>query len=499
MTLFARLRAHAREAPSRVAIDGADTQLSYATLLTEVEATAERLTAERVRVLAIDLDNGPAWAVLDLAALYLGITVVPLPAFFSPTQARHALESAGVDAIASADARTLSGRLGEGLAAIPPLHVGGADVALLRPVRGARSAPSPIPPGVHKITFTSGTTGDPKGVMLNRTQIEAVVGSLAAAVGMMPRDRHIALLPLSVLLENIAGIYLPLWSGATAQLWPLRQVGLSGSSRLDRGSLVAALCGSAATTAVFTPQTLQGLVEAVEQGARTPSTLRFAAVGGAPVSPRLLERATALGLPVYEGYGLSECSSVICLNTPGHHRPGSVGRPLPHLVVRIDDGEVVVAGQSFCGYLGGPPATADDWHSGDLGELDADGFLYLHGRRRNVFITAFGHNVAPEWVERELMLEPAIAQAAVFGEARPRNVAVIVPALGVTADDIELALARVNRELPDYARVSGWIAAEGPFTPANGQLTGTGRVRRDVVAAHHAGAIDALYREVHVS
>lgn len=264
--------------------------------------------------------------------------------------------------------------------------------------------------------------------------------------------------------------------------------------------MVEALTETAATTAIFTPHTLRGLVEAVEGGFDRPLGLRFAAVGGAPVSPRLLERAAAAGLPVFEGYGLSECCSVVCLNTPADHRPGSVGKALPHVRLRItDDGEVVVAGQGFSGYLGSPPGLAAEHHTGDLGEIDADGFLYLHGRRRDVFITAFGRNVAPEWVERELTLEPAIAQAAVFGEARPYNVAVIVPGSGAAAADIEVALARVNRVLPDYARVARWIFATDPFTPTNGLLTGTARIRRDAVMARYVHAIDSLYREVYAS
>jgi long-subunit acyl-CoA synthetase (AMP-forming) len=202
---------------------------------------------------------------------------------------------------------------------------------------------------------------------------------------------------------------------------------------------------------------------------------------------------------VFEGYGLSECGSVVCLNTPGATRPGSVGRPLPHVRVTLAaDGEVFVQGQPFAGYLGQAPrarAGGDGWPTGDLGRLDDDGFLYLTGRRRSVFITAYGRNVAPEWVERELALEPAVAQAAVFGEARPWNVAVIVPASGVDAAAVASAVRRANLGLPDYARVSQWLPADGPFTPGNGLLTGTGRVRRQAVQDRYRDRIETLYRQ----
>jgi acyl-CoA synthetase (AMP-forming)/AMP-acid ligase II len=313
-------------------------------------------------------------------------------------------------------------------------------------------------------------------------------------------DRHLALMPLAVLLENIAGVYAPLWAGASVMLLPMAKVGLSGSSGLNGETMALALSENRATTAIFTPQTLQGVIEALESSPAIPLSLRFAAVGGAPVSPRLLQRAAELGLPVFEGYGLSECASVVCLNTPAHHRSGSVGRPLPHLQLTLsDDGEVLVHGQPFVGYLGEAPSASGRWPTGDLGELDDDGFLYLHGRRRNVFITAFGRNVAPEWVERELMLEAAIAQAAVFGEARPYNVAVVVPGSGATPSDIEAAFARTNRTLPDYARVSRWLPADAPFSPANGLLTGTGRIRRTALLERYGQAIELLYCEAQTS
>ena len=112
-----------------------------------------------------------------------------------------------------------------------------------------------------------------------------------------------------------------------------------------------------------------------------------------------------------------------------------------------------------------------------------------------IFITAYGRNVSPEWVERELILEPAIAQAALFGEARPWNVAVIVPSGDAGEHEIEAAVQRVNRSLPDYARIGRWFAADTPFTIANGQLSGTGRLRRNAIHHHYESRMQALYRQ----
>lgn len=505
MSLFARIVAHAATSPQKPALVGRDGELGYAALRNAVDRAVAHLRASGVRVLGCALDNGPDWAVLDIAALHQGICLVPLPPFFSPAQLRHAIGKSGIEAVVTDRA----GQLRQALPGVfaetrAPFAIAGQNLDWIETLPAAVESASPVPDDIRKITFTSGTTGDPKGVMLSWPHMQAVVESLARGVRMQPGDRHVALMPLAVLLENIAGLYVSLWAGATAVLLPMDALGLRGSSALDGRAMADVLAASQASTAIFTPQTLQGVTEALEQATQRAAPiatgLRFAAVGGAPVAPRLLQRAARAGLPVYEGYGLSENASVATLNTPGGNRPGSVGKPLAHVGLSIaDDGEVVIARRLFAGYLGEPAPADTHWQTGDLGELDADGFLYLRGRKRNVFITAFGRNVAPEWVERELTLEPAIAQAAVFGEARPFNVAVVVVADGFNGADVDVALARVNRALPDYARVSRWTAAQAPFVPGNGMLTGTGRIRRDKVLADYAAAIESLYREAQTS
>lgn len=501
MNLLDRLTLHAAEQPTQPALAWPGGEMSYASLVHQIEGAMRLLQDLDAKVVAVDLGNGPAWVVLDIAAMQLGICLVPLPSFFSPGQLRHVVDQSAAHAVVSDDVQRLRERLGE------LLHDRATDVEIalqtlswIETRRALHRQPHPLPHGVHKITFTSGTTGEPKGVMLSWPQIRPVVSSLVSAVGMGRTDRHLALMPLAVLLENIGGIYAPLWAGAAVSLLPMAQLGMSGSSALDGSVMARALSDSKATTAIFTPQLLQGLVEAMEGDKTLRPALRFVAVGGAPLSPRLLQRATALGLPVFEGYGLSECGSVVCLSTAAANRPGSVGRPLPHVRLRIaDDGEVIVRGQPFIGYLGDAPGSQAEWHTGDLGELDAHGYLYLRGRRRNVFITAFGRNVAPEWVERELTLEPAIVQAAVFGEAQPYNVAVVVPRRGAGGAEIDAALLSANRMLPDYARVARWVAADSGFSSANGLLTGTGRIRRDAVLERYRVEIESLYYEANPS
>jgi long-subunit acyl-CoA synthetase (AMP-forming) len=496
------IKAHAATRPTATAIVWRDGQLTYRQLYERVHEAMAWLEAEGVEAIGLDLENGPDWVVLDLAALAMRICVVPLPRFFAPGQLRHAIASTGVDAIISDHPGSLPVALADLLNdASGSLAFCRTPHTVLRTTTDAvRCNAKGCLAGADKVTFTSGTTGSPKGARLTWLQMRSVTVSLVEAAGMTANDRHLATMPFAVLLENIAGIYAPLWAGARVILSAMPDIGIRGAADVDGQVLAEALARHAATTAIFTPQTLQAVVEALEDRIAEVPDLRFAAVGGAPVSSRLLSRAADLGLPVYEGYGLSECSSVVCLNTPAHNRPGSVGRPLPHVDLAIaDDGEIVVHDSHFSGYVGQPAADAITWRTGDVGELDADGFLYLRGRRRNVFITAFGRNVAPEWVERELALEPSIFQAAVFGEARPFNVAVIVASDGATVAQVEAAVKRVNHDLPDYARVNRWVPAATPFSPANGLLTGTGRVRRQQVYERHRDVIQSIYQEVALS
>lgn len=491
MNLLDRIDAQAIATPDRVALEGNGERLDYARLAGAVATLARQLRREPIRVLGVAMDNRPAWAVIDLAAMAAGITVVPLPPFFSAAQIRHAIRDAAIDTVVSDDAATFLSRVGGEMRVNAFFDVEG--IALSRIDTGLRG--HKVPDGIAKITYTSGTTAEPKGVMLGWQHIEPVVRDLADAVGVGGGDRLLALNPLAVLLENIGSVYVALWSGATAMLPSIRETGLLGAAGIDGARMTGLLRESRAATAIFMPQTLLAVTETLEREGTFLPDLRFAAVGGAPVSPRLLARAAARGLPVFEGYGMSECASVMTLNTPAANRPGSVGKPLPHIRLRIgNDGEVEVLGATSAGYLGHEAANEGWWGSGDLGHFDADGYLYLEGRRRNCFITAFGRNVAPEWVEKELTLEPAIAQAAVFGEARAFNVAVLVSAPGADAQAVTAAVQRANAGLPDYARVARWLLADGPFTPANGLFTGTGRVRREAVHAAYADALESLFK-----
>jgi acyl-CoA synthetase (AMP-forming)/AMP-acid ligase II len=322
-----------------------------------------------------------------------------------------------------------------------------------------------------------------------------VAGGVAEALAPLAIGRHLSALPLAVLLENVAGTLAALSQGATCLVPPLRQVGLQGSSNFDPAALDTAVRGAQAHSVILLPQMLRawtGFLQA--SGRRAPASLQLVAVGGAAVGAPLIAAAQALGLPACEGYGLSEGGSVQTLNLPGAQRPGSAGRVLPHARVRIaDDGEIEIAGSLFLGYLGqeddhaAPPAW---WRSGDLGEIDADGFVHVRGRRKQVLITAFGRNVSPEWVETALRGEPAIAQAVVFGEAQPALSAVVWP-MRPDIDDtaLDAAVRSANATLPDYARIGRWCRATAAFSAETGLATANGRPLRAAIEHRHALAL----------
>ncbi|MGE6793470.1 AMP-binding protein [Pseudomonas guineae] len=461
--------------------------LSYAQLLAEIEVRSQHLQQLGARRIALALDNGIDWVLWDLATLHAGLVCVPVPGFFSSSQQVHVLDSAGIDCLIGPE-NTLFSALGFSASATASATASAAGV-LQRP----RAVVSELPVGTCKVTYTSGTTGQPKGVCLDVATQLAVAHSLVRASASCQVERHLCVLPLATLLENIAGIYAPLLAGAQIELMPMAQVGLLGASQFDLPRFLTALGQAQPNSLILLPQLLLALVSAAERGLPLPDSLHFIAVGGGRVSSQLLQRADALGLPIFEGYGLSECASVVCLNTPEQRRIGTVGQPLPHLQVRLGaDQEVQVKGPRLLGYLG-EPVTDEEWlGTGDLGHFEGP-FLVLHGRKKHQFITSLGRNVNPEWVEAELVQQLPIAQAWLHGEALPGNVAVLVPRFETTSDSqLAEAVAAANQSLPDYARVHHWLRAEHPFSSSNELATSNGRLRRNALFAHYQNAIEQL-------
>jgi long-chain acyl-CoA synthetase len=480
------LRALALQPADTVLLSGADGDWRAADILAQVETLSSRLAG--CRVLAVLADNGPAWVMADLAAMHAGKVHLPLPGFFSPDQMAHALARSAADAVLT-DQPERIGALDLGFG------ITGAwqGMTLMRRV----VAPVAMPAGTAKISFTSGSTGAPKGVCLSAEGLYDTARAVQARLADLPIQKHLAVLPLALLLENVAGVYTPMLRGAAIHLPPLQKLGWHGMAGFDPAALHGTAEAARPDSLILVPELLKAWTLYLAKTAkRPPVSLDYVAVGGARVDPALLQGARAFGLPAYQGYGLTECGSVVSLNRPGDERPG-VGRPLEHARVSIDGGEVRVRARAFLGYLDGEPPLTDsdgavDFATGDLGELDEQGHLKLAGRRKNLLISSFGRNLSPEWVESAMLARPAIGQVVVAGDARPYLSAILAPAPGARPEDIASAVAAANEGLPDYARIGAWLSVP-PFSPGNGLATGNGRPVRAAILDRFAADIAALY------
>lgn len=475
--------------PFESVLQSGDTSLSLIDFLHHVDDLALHLQGQEIKSVALYLDNGADWIIADLACQIAELPVVPLPLFFSAEQVRHAVLSGGVDTIIT-DRRVHE--------ILPSAAIAPSDNFFVEDTIEIRRLPpngtALLPPGTQKVTFTSGTTGTPKGVCLSARQQLTLASSLASVVR-VDNPVHLCVLPLSTLLENLAGVYAPLLSGGRVIAPPLAKVGLDGSSGLNVEQLLACINQYQPNTLIVVPEMLNALVLAADAGWQPPISLRFVAVGGGKTSPELLRHAHSHGIPAYEGYGLSECSSVVSLNVPDANRIGAVGRPLPHVDVSIVDGEIVVTGNAFLGYANQPDSWGKDLvHTGDIGHIDSDGYLYVDGRLKHQLISSFGRNLSPEWVESELLTGPMLQQAVVIGDDRPYCVALVWPRdPSSSASEIAAWISEVNIRLPDYARVKNWYRLPKVLLTSDGLLTENGRPKRVNIENQYELAIASLY------
>lgn len=428
--------------------------------------------------------NGLDWVVTDLAAIAAGRTLVPLPAMFSDSQLRHIVRAAGIGLVL-ADSASLP-RARRLAPAVAPIVATEGDVI----PGGARRA--------RRVIFTSGSSGAPKGVRLGDGQLNAMVKALAAATGVGCGDRYLSLLPLAMLLEELCAIHVPVLVGGRCDIEPAIAVSVAGG---NLGAIADAVERHRPTITVLVPELLRAWVAALlRSGRQAPETLRYVAVGGAPVPASLAAAAWTLGIPVHEGYGLSECASVVALNRAGERAPGTVGTPIDGVEVAIEEGEIVVRGPTVMdGYLGGPTAEGA-WRTGDLGHFDAGGRLVVDGRRDNLLVTAIGRNVQAEWVETALTGDPRIALATVIGHGARHLTAIVVAAPGAEAAfaDPEGAHHIVRAacgDLPAYAVPGAVIVTDLAALSAANLLTPAGRPDRSALAARFAAFSETPLRD----
>jgi long-chain acyl-CoA synthetase len=483
-SLIVQLLKRCAAQPDDDALRSRDLRMSYAELMDAVEHATEQLRSLELRRIGLYLDNGLDWIIFDLAALAAGITAVPLPRFFSLAQIVHAIDDAKLDGIVF-DRELPPGVIASGVALpgfsdsriqcieIGNRETGNGSLAPRLPETPASSTPAPA-----RISYTSGSTGAPKGVELGADFIEQTATSLCQAIADLDINVHLSILPYATLLENIAGIYVPLLLGRCVHAEPAVDVGLSDALGLDPAKLVTCFNRVRPNSLIITPQLLELLCQLVENAAINPDCLVFVAVGGARVAPTLLQRARQAGIPAYEGYGLTEFASVATLNTPRNDRIGSAGKPLPGVSVSVaEDGEICLARDLPCET---EKRRQVQVRTGDLGSIDNDGFVQLHGRKSNLIVLANGRNVSPEWIEAELNASPLILQSYVFSD-NGEQLAVLLASSAADAA-LETAINCINQDLPAYARVGEWHRLTAPFSRAAQTLTANGRLRRQQIA-----------------
>ncbi|WP_417530322.1 AMP-binding protein [Marinobacter lipolyticus] len=450
--------------PEATALVSGSHRYTYHSLFAAVETVADRLRQHGVTRVGLSGDNTAAWVIADLACLEAGVVCVPVPTFFSSQQREHLIRQAGLQALLWSEETAGQESLGYG-------------VGITR--LSDTTDPVDLPENTAKITFTSGSTGTPKGVCLSQAHLSATVLALKQRLEASCGHYHLCILPLATLLENVAGLYLPLLMGSVVRVEPLSSLGMAGSSGVDAQCLAAALNRWQPESLILVPELARLFAGLAEHGVIATGGFRFLAVGGGKVAPDLLDRARALRLPLFEGYGLSECGSVVALNTPGDDRPGSAGRPLDHIDVCVDSQRrILIRGNTHLGYLG-ETASQEEWlDTGDLGSLSADGFLTVDGRSKNLLITSFGRNISPEWLESELVEALGLYQAVAVGDGDPQPSALIVASPGQSSEQIAAACRELNQRLPDYARLSALYRLHSPLSASRGHLTTNGRLIR---------------------
>jgi long-chain acyl-CoA synthetase len=574
----------------QVKVDGAYRPISHRTLLERVRRASLGLQALGVRSgdrVGLLSENRPEWAIADYACLTACVADVPIYPNTTPDQAGYILRDSGAVAIFVSTAEQAA-KVAQIRRQCPTLrHVigfdaqrhAGVDLTMAElEARGAaaetpervaayRKAADAVRPGdLATIIYTSGTTGDPKGVMLTHDNIFSNVRAARAVVPFAGEDSCLSFLPLSHIFERMAGHYLMLDTGTSIayaesmekvrdNLPEVRPTLVLSVPRLYEKMYAAvlekALAGSFVKKQIFfwarrvadrwadmklsgvTPTGLLAVQYAIAQKlvfsklkARTGGQLRYFVSGGAPLAPEINKFFYAAGLVILEGYGLTETSPVITVNSPDYFKIGSVGKPVAGAEVMIAaDGEILTRGPHVMkGYYNKPDATAEvldaeGWfHTGDIGELDPDGFVRITDRKKDIIVTAAGKNIAPQPIEGMVKQNKFVTEAVMIGDRRRYPVVLVVPnwdnlekwarhknlTWTSRAELLQNSAVKEKMEREVLGELTNLARFEMPkrvgvleheFSVERGELTPTLKVKRRVVDKSYKSLIDALYEE----
>lgn len=539
-------------------------------------------TGDRVALLS---ENRPEWAYADFAILTARAVNVPIYPTLPAAQVGDLLRDSGARVALVSTAAQLA-KLREARSRAPALEriiafddgLEAEDVTPLRKVMALGRSLAPQhhtwreqalavrPDDLATIIYTSGTTGEPKGVMLTHGNIASNVRGALTVLDVREGDESVSFLPLSHIFERTAGHYVMFQGGVVINY--ARSVETVANDLLDRRPTILTAVprmyekihervldkvkeGGPQRERIFRWARSVGLAWAERRLAGQPvpfwlglryriadrlvferlragtgGRLRCSISGGAPLNPEIARFFYAAGMVILEGYGLTETSPVIAVNTFDHLRIGSVGKPLPGVEVRIaDDGEILTRGPHVMrGYWNKAEATrevleSDGWfHTGDIGRLDADGYLYITDRKKDLIVTAGGKNIAPQPIEGRLKTNPLIANAVMLGDRRKFPILLLVPnfdklrawahaeRLAFVDDEamtrlpevqakMELEAKKHLRDLAQFEVPKKFLVLPRDFTIERGELTPKLSVRRKVVEQNYREEIAALYGE----
>ena len=565
-------------------VSGKFEPISTRELVDRVQRLAKALRelgVERGDRVALMAENGPHWPAIDFATLCSGAVLVPIYPTLLPDGAAYIVNDSGAKVLfVQGDARLepllalrgdmpqlqhvvrIDGAAGEGFTNLDSLleRGSGADRAAFE-----AEAKKAQPDDLATFIYTSGTTGNPKGVMLTHGNIASNVSDGAECIDVRGEFTALSFLPLSHSFERTVD-YIYFYRGASIayaesvntvpqnlgevkphvfvsvprvyekfQARVLDTVSKSPAWRqrlfqwgldLGREAIAHRLAGTRPPGLLGTKLGVADRLVFSKIKTRLGGRFVFAVSGGAPLARELAEFFWSAGVPIYEGYGLTETSPVLTVNRPGKVRLGSVGAAIPKIELKIaSDGEILAKGPNIMkGYYNNPEATAEvidseGWfHTGDIGHLDADGFLFITDRKKELIVNAYGKNIAPAPIENALKASRYISQAVVLGDKRKFLTALLVPDFealrpwargqGVEfASDEELVQAPevkklfagevepVNAKLARYERIQSWGLIPAEFTIEGGELTPTQKVKRRVINTKYKDTIDRLYAE----
>jgi len=566
-TLPACLLHHARERPSDVALRKKDLgrwqEWTWADYEQRVARVAAGLRACGIKPgdrIAIQSENRPEWLVADIAGQAIGAIVVGVYPTSPAAELEYVMSHSGAKLLIAEDeeqvdkAVAVRGNLSDlhDVFVVDPRGV--ADDAARRWDELERVEPLDLdavsaeldPEATAIIVYTSGTTGPPKGAMLSHANMLYAARIFRDAYGTKPDDEVLSYLPLCHIAERLFSVLGALEAGyvvnfgaggesfsadmrevqptvflGVPRVWEKMlasvEVRMADASWVKRMAWRAALARGGALGHLLAFRALREKLGLLR--------VRAAISGAAPIAPQVLEFFARIGVHVREGYGQTEGTAVATATPAGGIRIGTVGTPLPEVELRIaDDGEIVVRSPGvFKGYFRDEAATAqtvdpDGWlHTGDVGELDADGYLTITDRKKDIIITAGGKNVSPSEIENKLKVSPYVREAIVVGDRRKYLTALIGIELDTVADwagrrgvtfttygDLaakepvrELIgewVERVNGELAQVERVKRFSLLRKELDHEDGQLTATQKVKRAAIAQEFADEVEALYR-----